>query len=747
MRKFDGWHTSAMPVLPLVDVVIPVYDAHDDLVACIDSVRAHTGHYRLILIDDGSTDPRVGALFERIAAERREDVVLLRNSRNLGFVATANRGMTHGRADVVLLNSDTLVTPGWLDGLRRCAKSDVRIGTITPFSNNAEICSFPRFCVNNPPPGDPAGVSAAMALAAVPVYPELPTAVGFCMYIRRRVIDAIGVFDPVFGRGYGEENDFSMRARDAGFRNVLCDDAFVVHLGARSFGATMPARVYENVAKVVARHPDYLIRVREFIARDPLAPIRNMAASQLAVQAGTDKTGVLHVVHPRGGGTEKYVQEAIATSRDRCRHYVLRILPDRWRLTDTEAGTETTVPVNYDAPRHGNRGSPGWLRSMCAWLRIDVAHVHSAVGSGDDLVALLREAGVPYCYSAHDMYLACPTVYLIDSTGRYCDATTDLAACRACIAHFEALDHDIEGWRARYRTFLEGAGRILAPSQWAQATLEKYYPGIVITRTPHEPPPEHAPRALEITNGLALPQDECRHIGVLGAIGPEKGSRRLDALVERIRARRLPLRIVVLGYTDRENRWQSDDQVFTVHGRYEPAEIEALFDHYRIPLAFFPTEWPETFSYTLSEAWQAGRPALVPPRGALQERVDATGAGWTIAQWPDYDAMLDQLVALTAPDDAVELRRRSLVARTALDDERRAALPPGTLYDDLRRVRAVAPPGGEAARRDIHASACLALGVEPPAPPDREGASAPLGKRRLGFAHVLRFIRGRPGPR
>ena len=732
-----------MSVLPLVDVVIPVYDAYDDLAACIATVRAHTEHCRLVLIDDGSTDPRIGALFDRIAAERWDGVILLRNSQNLGFVATANRGMTHGRGDVVLLNSDTLVTHQWLERLRRCAASDLRIGTITPFSNNAEICSFPRFCENNPPPTDPERVSAAMERAAVPVYPELPTAVGFCMYIRRTVIEAIGVFDPVFGRGYGEENDFSMRAREAGFRNVLCDDAFVVHLGARSFGESMPARVEENVAKVVARHPDYLVRVREFIAKDPLAPIRGMASSQLAVLAGADKTGVLHIVHPRGGGTEKYVQEAIATSRDRCRHYLLRILPDRWRLIDTEAAT----PVSYDSPRQGEGASPHWLRSMCAWLRIDVAHVHSAVGSGDDLLTLLGDAGVPYCYSAHDMYLACPTVYLIDSTGRYCNATTDPAICRACIAHFDGLDHDIQRWRARYRTFLDGAGRILAPSRWAQATLEKYYPGIVVTRTPHEPPPDFAPRTHEATNGLALPADDRRSIGVLGAIGPEKGARRLEALVERIRARRLPLRIVVIGYTDREPRWQSDDHALTVHGRYEPAEIETLLDHYRITVAFFPTEWPETFSYTLSEAWQAGRPALVPPRGALQERVDATGAGWTIAKWPDDDAMLDQLVAITAPDNAAELERRSALARAALEGERRSALPPGTLYDDLRRARAAAPSDPEVSRREIHASACLALAIEPAAPPGLKTSPAATSKRRFEFADVVRFFRGQPRPR
>ena len=68
---------------------------------------------------------------------------------NLGFTGTANRGMALSRRDVVLLNSDTIVTPGWLEALLRCAASDAGIGTITPWSNNAEILSYPRFCENN----------------------------------------------------------------------------------------------------------------------------------------------------------------------------------------------------------------------------------------------------------------------------------------------------------------------------------------------------------------------------------------------------------------------------------------------------------------------------------------------------------------------------------------------------------------------------------------------------------------------
>jgi len=124
--------------------VVPVYNAPRDLVACVESVLAHTaGDYALVLIDDASPDPAIAAYFAELAGRRLPQLVLLRNDRNLGFTGTANRGMSRSRADVVLLNSDTVVTSGWLDALRRCAASDLRIGTHHAFSNNAEICSFP----------------------------------------------------------------------------------------------------------------------------------------------------------------------------------------------------------------------------------------------------------------------------------------------------------------------------------------------------------------------------------------------------------------------------------------------------------------------------------------------------------------------------------------------------------------------------------------------------------------------------
>ncbi len=275
--------SSVVGMVPEIEVIVPVHDAFEPLVACLAALeRTLDADQPACLIDDASTDPRVLPLlanFER----RRRGVRLIRQRSNRGFVATVNRAMEESKLDVVLLNTDTEVTLGWLDALARCASSDPTIATITPFSNNAEICSFPEFCRNNPPPADPERVAAAIRAAAPePVYPDLPTGVGFCLYLRRRALAELGLFDEArFGHGYGEENDFCMRAAAAGYRNVLCEDAYVVHLGGRSFGPKGLAPGGDNMERLLERHPDYAERVAAFIRADPLKALRERIVTAL----------------------------------------------------------------------------------------------------------------------------------------------------------------------------------------------------------------------------------------------------------------------------------------------------------------------------------------------------------------------------------------------------------------------------------------------------------------------------------
>ena len=256
--------------LPLI--IVPVFNAFEKLEACLDAVsRTVSPETRILLIDDASTDTRVRPLLQAWVNEAKAARRLLVHGVNRGFVATANHGMQMAESDLVLLNSDTEVTSGWLQKLKDCLDSDASIATATPWSNNGEIVSIPKFCASNPAPANPDVIASIIESCGPPSYPEMPTAVGFCMAISSRAIKRIGLFDEAtFGRGYGEENDFCQRAEQAGLRNVLCDNAYVVHHGGASFGPLGLKPDENSMQRLLARHPEYLDKVSEFIETDPL---------------------------------------------------------------------------------------------------------------------------------------------------------------------------------------------------------------------------------------------------------------------------------------------------------------------------------------------------------------------------------------------------------------------------------------------------------------------------------------------
>ena len=268
-----------------VTIVVPVFQAADRLAALLDSLsECCPGEQALLFIDDGSQCEEIDRYLTDFCL-RSSTRVWVKEKQNRGFVGTANLGMSIARGHVLLLNSDTIVTPGWLERMVRCLESDTRIGTVTPWSNNAEICSIPRFVENNPVPPDPAKVAGVISSTGLPMYPTLPTAVGFCMLIRKSLIDKIGGFDEdTFGRGYGEENDFCKRAESAGFRNVLCDDAYVVHVGGASFSTTGLKPGPETMERLLRKHPEYQGEIADFIQRDPFGKRRDILVSALQEQ-------------------------------------------------------------------------------------------------------------------------------------------------------------------------------------------------------------------------------------------------------------------------------------------------------------------------------------------------------------------------------------------------------------------------------------------------------------------------------
>lgn len=258
-----------------IDVIVPIFNATDDVSICLEALSKHTPAFaRVWLVDDASSDAAIAPMLAEFKLRSHLSVEILINPKNLGFVGSVNRAIGAVKGDVLILNSDAIVTPGWLNAIARAAELVPTAASITPWSNNAEICSFPNFCVNNAVPPDICKIAQACT-EITPRFPELPTGVGFCMFMRRHAIRRFGTFDSAtFGRGYGEENDWCRRAASFGMRNILCDNAYVAHTGGRSFAATGETPGGENLRRLNARYPNYSALVADFIAADPLASDR-----------------------------------------------------------------------------------------------------------------------------------------------------------------------------------------------------------------------------------------------------------------------------------------------------------------------------------------------------------------------------------------------------------------------------------------------------------------------------------------
>jgi GT2 family glycosyltransferase len=632
----------------LIDVIIPVYRGVAETLACIDSVLADpVADMRVVVVEDASPDAALVEALRKLAAKGR--IVLRRQPRNRGFPATANAGMAAaGDHDVVLLNSDTLVPPGWLARLQAAALSEPDIGTVTPLSNDATILSYPAPEGGNPVP-DAAATSRLDAMAQAAngaALVEIPSAIGFCMYIRRDCLDAVGLLrEDVFAQGYGEENDFCLRARHLGYRHVAATGVFVGHVGGHSFGAAKQHLIERNLRVLNRLHPGYDALVEAHLAADPLAPARRrMDAARW--RDGIRKQGaVILVTHDRVGGVKRRVMERCAALRaDGLRPIVLT------PLRRAGAPTRCLVDDGGDAYPNLRFEMPQELDALAALLRQDrpsAVELHHFIGHDPAILSLAARLGLPCDVVVHDYAWFCPRITLVAAGNRYCGEPA-LAGCEACYADLGGrIDEAIAPTAlvARSRAVLAAARRVITPSPDAARRLCRHFPGVRPEVQAWED--DAALPALSFAPARDGGRGAKARICVVGAIGPEKGYDLLLACARDAVARRLPLAFTLVGYSCDDARLLATGAV-TITGPYEDAEAVRLIRAARADAALLPSVWPETWSYVLTQMWQAGLPVLAFDLGAPAERIRAHGRGWTIPLGLSAAAVNDALQGVVA---------------------------------------------------------------------------------------------------
>ncbi|MEQ1719196.1 MAG: glycosyltransferase family 2 protein [Hyphomicrobium sp.] len=289
------------------DAVIPVYNNFDDTEALLqDLADDHSFSGRVIIVHDASTDPRLAPMLARYAAAHRH-VTLIENERNLGFVASCNRGMAQSDRDVVILNTDIGLPAGVLNRILCRLHSSAAIATVTPLSNSAYGTGFPLLVYENAAPfGAPPELVDRCFAALAPVENiELATGIGFCMGISRAALTRLGAFDPHFGQGYGEETDFCQRASTAGLRNVLASDCFVMHKGGQSFGASWQDKARKGLLRVLTRHTDYPARVARYLETGETRALGFAALVALAEAMAGKPAVVIENTKTAGGGVSQ----------------------------------------------------------------------------------------------------------------------------------------------------------------------------------------------------------------------------------------------------------------------------------------------------------------------------------------------------------------------------------------------------------------------------------------------------------
>lgn len=617
-----------------LDVIVPVYRGLQETQECIISaVKSLPAWAELIVVNDCSPEPELTAWLQQNSTHYGYQ--LFHNEHNLGFVATVNFAMAlHPERDVLLLNSDVEVANSdWLTRMRDAAYSHDRVASLTPFSNNATICSFPHFCQDNHLYQGLDVDQLDALFAALPLEQtliEVPTGVGFCMYIRRDALQAVGYFDEqTFGKGYGEENDWCQRAHKQGWLNYHQLNVFAYHKGGVSFQEEGDPRKAKALELLTGLHPNYTQDVMRFVAQDPAKSARLMAKLSHILQS--DRPVIIAVSHRLGGGVMHHVQQ-LALHCQQQAHF-LRLSPaeqpNQVNLFLTADGQDTTDAFTFDVEQHWSL-----LLDLCRQLGVGRVHFHHTMGLAPKIWGLPSALGVDYDVTIHDYYFINGHPTLTDSEGRFVGDKGVEEVDKSC-AESQPTGFTGSEWRSGVLPLLSKAERIIFPCQDVLQRFSRLFghqqhwmsKALVSYHEDNRPYPE--PKLLSRS---ACYQQSPLRVLVLGALSPEKGADLLEKVACQCHPKQVEFHL--LGYAYRPLRG-----VIT-HGAYLPEQVDEKIDQIQPDVVWFPAQVAETYSYTLSIALANALPVVCSALGAFIERV----AGREQSILLPYDMTAEQLV-------------------------------------------------------------------------------------------------------
>lgn len=636
-----------------VDIVLPIYNGFDYFDALFSSIEKTNCRYRLFIVNDCSTDNRVKEFLKKYST--RDEVVLIENSENLGFVRSVNKGLKRTNKDVILLNSDTEMPMNWIERLMAPIWEDYRIASVTPFTNSGTICSFPNFCDNNEifEGLDVESVDNEFSKLQPKTY-AVPTGVGFCMGMSRVAIKEVGFLDEdTFGKGFGEENDWCQRALRAGYKNVHVNNLFVYHKHGGSFSSEEKKQLIENNTRLINhKYPDYSNDVNFYFLRDPAYNDRFDVFSRLLKLSNQKKTMIIGNLY--GGGATAFANTRInellkdnhivlsVSCKPRNCEFLLSCKPiePEWKpdsyegwiyvLTCYVSGSKTEVDFERLSDLFEYVGS------------VDVILINGLQGfpNIDRLVTNIRnfkrEHNARIFYYVHDYYCVCPWYTLTGVHDRFCELPS-CATCNSCFDKYfdknTICSYSITDYRNEMRALLSECSEIVSFSKSSISILNTVFPDLKnITLKPHS----DSYLDLDFKSG----RPDVFTIGIMGAVAEDKGFNVICELVDYIESESKNSKIVLFGYT----HIPINNKIIKITGRYDCVSINNLLTDNPIDVFFLPSVWPETFSFATSEMLSTGMPVVCFDVGAPAERISEYKLGRVIPLNSDSKDIYDALV-------------------------------------------------------------------------------------------------------
>lgn len=650
MPSSEEWQsvTYKKHPLPVIDVIIPVYKGKEETLRCIYSVLNSNNKtpFELIVINDSSPDKDLVSQIKTLS--KTFGFTLVENPTNFGFVKTMNFGMgLHKQRDVIWLNSDTEVFSNWLDRLYEVAYDDDMIATVTPISNNATIFSYPYIQKDNSTnlkcPDEK--IDSFCSVYNKGEYCDTPTGVGFCMYVKRSALEKVGMLnEEAFGKGYGEEVDLCQRLIGAKYRNVVTSSVFVRHYGAISFSEKSRLQQEKATQIIDKLYPDYHMQVMDWMSRDPLKISRlKLDVARFKFIEGLKENTILHVLHSRGGGTEKFVENLIKkTKKEGLSALTLRtgVGESALKLEIRNEELYPNLSRLFDIYRDFVS-----LTEVFQLLNIKTIHVHQLIDVNIDVTlfisAISKFCNIPVVVSIHDYFCCCNSNVINPKSHKLC---TFINNRNCCLCDQQLLG--IPSWKKVevYGHLFRCAQKVCVPNEDVAKRLKKVFPQINFQVVPHFDD--------SMNRGAIVKKwkHDIKVVAVPGAISDIKGSRVVLKLAKHINQCHLPLKIVVVGYTDCDDWLRAENVQIT--GAYESeSELQEKLKEIQADLVFLPFVCPETFSFTCSEALRTGLPIATFDVGAPSQRLKDLGLNEFVLPYDlveDVSQLSSQLLRLSA---------------------------------------------------------------------------------------------------